>query len=376
MKIGIITIHFGVNYGSALQSYALSLFLKNHGFEAEVIDYIPNRYGPRNYLLTTGHQFNLVQKALFICAAFPFRFYNRYVFRRFSRKYLPLSRHYATYDELEAFAQDYDFYITGSDQVWNRDYNGEHQKAYYLTFAPEDRPKIAYAASFGRSKLESEEVNEVGPLLHRLQDISVREDSALPILDQCQAKGMHVLDPVFLLSRQDWQTFSAPRPVQEKYVFIYALGRDYERPIELASQIAEHLQCKVVISTFYRKTRHPKLDHCLTYKDPHDFVSMIYHAEHVVTNSFHGIAFSINLNKQFTPLGTESYNSRLESILSITQLKDRLVNLTDDLHLGKALTPVDYRKVNWLLEKHKNISKQFILGALHRNIHPEARLRP
>lgn len=364
MKIGIITIHFGVNYGSALQSYALSRFLKNHGFNAEVIDYIPNRYGPRNYLITTGHQFNLMQKALFIAAAFPFRFYNRYVFRRFARQHLPLSRPYVNYAELEQFAQDYDVYITGSDQVWNRDYNGEHQRAYYLTFAPDHRPKIAYAASFGRSELEAEEANEVGPLLRRLQSISVREESALPILEQCQAKGIHVLDPIFLLSRQDWEEFAARRPLKEKYVFIYALGRDYERPFEFASQIARSLQCKVVISTFYRKTNHPKLDRCFTYKNPNEFVSMIYHSEHVVTNSFHGIAFSIKLNKQFTALGTESYNSRLESILSVTKLNRRLVSLHEDIHLETALQQVNYGEVNSRLKENNDKSKEFLLRAL------------
>lgn len=357
MRIGIITIHFGVNYGSALQAYALTRYLNQEGFDAEIINYIPKRYGVRNYLSTEGHSFNLIQKVLFVIAAFPFRFYNRYIFKRFLEKYVPLSSKYREYRQLETMPK-YDVYITGSDQVWNSDYNKEHQKEYYLTFAEKDSIKISYAASFGKEKLDNSEIIEIKDYLSTFKAISVREISGLEILKSCKVKGINVLDPIFLLSKADWEKFSGRRIVNEKYVFIYALDGEFDRHIEYAKQIANELSCKTVMVNFNKKYSHPSLDYCLVYKDPKEFLSLFRYSEFVVTNSFHGISFSLNLNKQFVPISRKKYNSRLENILTLANLEERMV--IDTFDVNKALEYIDYEKVNDSLHEHRLHSKKFL----------------
>ena len=117
MKIGIITIHYGVNYGSALQAYALTRFLNENGFDAEIINYIPKRYRITPYFSSSKK--NYLLKIVFIIARAPILFLHRKVFYDFLKKYVPLSKLYKTDDKIYKENFKYDVFITGSDQVWN-----------------------------------------------------------------------------------------------------------------------------------------------------------------------------------------------------------------------------------------------------------------
>ena len=134
---------------------------------------------------------------------------------------------YKSEKELESENFDYDVYCTGSDQVWNYGWNERIEYPYYLAFAPESARKISYAASFGKSKLESDEVNETRRLLKRYDSISLRELSGVEIVDKLGIENStNVLDPTLLLSGEDWRKISSRKFTKDRYILIYNLNRN------------------------------------------------------------------------------------------------------------------------------------------------------
>ena len=206
-KVGIITQHRVVNYGSVLQTYALQEKIKDMGYECEVIDYYPERFTPLGMLKRIKNKGEKFQKSFLIRNAARAIIIPSYIIRfrmffKFLNDYIDMTpKTYKSEKELESENFDYDVYCTGSDQVWNYGWNERIEYPYYLAFAPESARKISYAASFGKSKLESDEVNETRRLLKRYDSISLRELSGVEIVDKLGIENStNVLDPTLLLS--------------------------------------------------------------------------------------------------------------------------------------------------------------------------------
>lgn len=366
MKVGIITIHYGRNYGSALQAYALSRFLRENGFDAEIINYIPKRYRITPYLSSSKR--NIFLKIVFIIARAPILFLRRKVFSDFIKRNIPLSKSYKTDEELYNENFKYDVFITGSDQVWNKNYNGDTQDLYYLSFTPEDAVKISCAASFGESEItDKKELMKINEALKDFKGISVREDTGLKILYEAGIKdAIHVLDPTFLYNRDSWNKhFKSRRLIQEPYVLIYALDGEEEKLINYSILIAKMKGYKIaLISVANKKRNRGNVDYYFYNKSPEYFIELFSNANYIVTNSFHGVAFSINFEKQFIAVSRKLYNSRLESILNMFDLSHRYVNRNSSLDLNTALNKIDYSKIHSLIEEERNILINFLIDNL------------
>lgn len=359
MRAGIITIHFGINYGSALQAFAMSEIIGNIGLDTEIIDYIPERYSRRaRYFEKSG-----IAGKLKCLAAFPFRFGYQHIFRSFLKKNLPLSKRCESVDELTKNCCGYDVYFAGSDQIWNSNYNKRVDPVYYLSFAPEKAKKIAYAASFGKSELEAWETKDTEILLHNFDAVSVREEQAKAIVNKLGYDAVHVLDPTMLIDKSIWSEKFSPRGHSEPYVLVYALNHEEKTLVRFARRIADKHSLKVKLISFsYFGEKIPGSDECLTYQSPDDFVRLMAGADYVVTNSFHGVAFSINLNKQFIAVKRKLYNSRLESILKKFELSERMV--MEELPEALLDTDIDYGKCNAILDESRRESLRFITDSL------------
>ena len=224
MIIRIITIHFGTNYGSALQSYALCFYLNRLGHDAKIIDYIPERYGLwRGLLERHGKYYPKIIIFLYYLMILPKRSQNRRRFECFLQKYVPLTKKYKTRDSLINNPPKADLYISGSDQIWNYDYNMESDFSYFLDFAPIDKPLVSYAASFGKSELSTEETKKFEVLLKRYSLLSVREKSGLNCLRQCNYFGVNVLDPTFLLGMHEWEKFIGKNKENKNYLLVLSI---------------------------------------------------------------------------------------------------------------------------------------------------------
>lgn len=356
LKAGIITMHRSDNYGAVLQAYALVEVLKKIGVDSEIINYIPKRFRTFIqflYVHPRRYNGNILKKYMIMLGSIPVRALIKYRYRTFLKKYLPVGeKKYFTEKQLEENTPYYDVYISGSDQVWNPDFEGRLDPAFFLAFAPKNAKKIAYASSFGKKSLNDSEKIIASDLLQKYDAISVREQSGKDIINELGLKAEFLLDPTFLLTGKEWKRFSNKRIVRDKYVLIYQLNPN-PRLLEIATYIAKKHGLKVV--KFSRDIIKQKgIDINLAFQKPEYFVSMISNAEYIVTDSFHGTAFSINLHKKFTVVMPPKYSDRLTSILT-------KLCLTDRSNAEKFDDEINYEKIENILIEERKKSIEFLL---------------
>lgn len=362
MKIGIMTFHRAANYGAILQAYALRSVLCKTGNEVDIIDYrckfIEDYYCfvklflPRNWKRFLGyliHNGNLrPNKELF--------------FSFLKNKNMVTTKQYYTDEQLDDLNLEYDMFVSGSDQVWNYITAG-FDKNYFLDFVDDDKKKYSYAASFGISKLPIEYEDEYRKRLSGYQNYSVREEAGKKIIRNLLKKNATVdLDPTLLISREEWESLKdinnkkIPSIIKgQKYVLVYMIAEDLKL-ISVANEIAKKIDAKVL----YINDRWKRRKGALNIKNVtvEEWLYLFCGADFVVTNSFHGVAFSINLNKQFLVVKDKSNTkvvSRIDNILNKLGLSKRQV---DDIQKGVycASENIDYCSVNHLLEEQRKES--------------------
>lgn len=360
-KVGIITFHRAVNYGACLQTYALKEALSNLGVNVEIIDYRSSDVeGIYRQAIRKGAGIKTILKNMLTWSVQKRRnqafllFLENYVLRKGAKSfYQP--------EELEALNQEYDIFISGSDQVWSPLCTA-NDKTYMLDFVKDESKKYSYAASFGvvdEQYLCNEEIRQ---LLQSYAFLSVREQKGLEIIHSMLGENVKKntaqhIDPTFLLEKDKWTTLT--RSVEkDKYVFIYSLSMPSE-VIEYAEKVAaeKHLQVKCFTLNNLYAMLHPTK---VINGSPLDFLSYIANAEYVVTNSFHGTAFSIIFNKNFSVVknvNPNHDNSRLTNILNMLGLEDRLVVENEVFH---SLKPINYARINQRVMMMRHESMEYL----------------
>ena len=363
-------MHRGNNFGSALQVYALSETLKNLGHNPVVLDYIPRRI---NFRLNLGRMI----KNLFLGKSLHGKYEalrgimilvsSQRQYNRFFKEKVNLTRPYYSYDELVNDCPVADIYMTGSDQVWNSFHNGGIEYVFFLDFVPEHAKRISYAASFGKERLDEWEISETTRLLKKYQAISVRESSALTILKNLGiTNGVHVLDPTLLLSKEEWLKRIPKNKEKEKYLLIYSVEPNKMDLIEYAKLIANRLNLKIYLVEWGLK-KYPGVDKMLSLLSPLELMLYFANAEFIVASSFHGTAFSINMNKPFISVAPKKFSTRAKSLLDLVSLSDRYVE-EGNFKIERALSPIDYENVNDILSRQREISKSFLVNAIGKEI--------
>lgn len=239
-KVGIISIHYGVNFGSALQAIALSQYLKqNFEFErVDVINYIPKRFKRINRLKNiSGYGAKYFMHGLIRMSRFE-KTNKKYI--SYLKENTSVSKPIYSMEKAKTEFGDYDYLIAGSDQIWNSEYNQGIDAMYYLGFASENTTKIAYAASCGKEEYSNEDWNKICKLLEGFSAISLREKSSAKIMDEHGIRNCKfVLDPTFLFSRAQWKNYEKEVVgCPEKYLLIYFLDTRGEDIVKLAKKIA------------------------------------------------------------------------------------------------------------------------------------------
>ena len=354
MKIGIITYHRALNYGAVLQTYALQQFLKSLNIDCDVIDYkcpyIDNFYKPiKANPIKESKTF--LKESVF----YPLNSKKRNRFNCFINKFIKLSRPITSREELDKINDEYDFFVPGSDQVWNCKWNG-FDKTYFLDFADSNK-KYSYSASFGFDEIPEEYRAEYKKLLSDFQGLSVREKTGKNILDSLFEKDVNVnIDPSCLLSKTQWQEVASAPKSDEKYVLVYLLDKS-EELIKFAEKLAKERGLKV---KFIADAIKKKYDfEYMGFLSPSEFVGLFEKADYVVTNSFHGLMFSVIFEKEFClqyQKNSGAPNSRLKDFLSEFGLESRLlenINITDN--------GIDYSDIKNKLEAEKEKSKAYFM---------------
>lgn len=353
MKAGIITFHDTLNYGASLQCYALQKKLNSMGIDTEVIDYkcpwFLKRYSPF-YI-----QEKTLAKVLYMIAAMPMNIIKQKKKREFHKYYLKLSRSYHR-ENIKKANEVYDLFITGSDQVWNWKLT-DFDTTFFLDFVNKDKKKCSYAASFGFNRVDEDKKERYTELLGGYEAISVREQNAVELVnDIIGEEATLVSDPVFLLKKEDWASIAGKVDVKD-YILLYSINDTdaYKYALKLAEKTGKKL--------VYLSAPIKRIGNFIAKRNigPIDFLGWFLNADYIVTDSFHGTAFSILFEKQFVSLlarQTHNGNSRLNNLLSILGLEERIVD--KELSLDTIGEKIPYEFVNSKLKDYVGNSVAYL----------------
>ena len=328
MKINTLTTYDVYNYGASLQAYALQQYLINLGHQVEIINYQPD-YLTRKYdYKWVNPESKLSRHAL---TRFVYRIMKylqrkttmgrKKVFDEFNHQVLKeTATKYTSCDAICQNPPQADLYLVGSDQVWNVFYEAGRDPVFYLDFVNKGY-KSSYAASFSYLDIDSENKARIKTSLDTFDAVSVREVHGLAILKDMEIEGTWVLDPVFLLSAEQWKEMMAPTASTEDYLLIYDFEGNQELKLFAKEYARRHnLKIYAIADTY------PLLyaDKNLMKAGPKEFVSMIYHCKAFISNSFHGTAFSILFNKPVFVFNRHRHkvNSRMQSLMTLFGLND------------------------------------------------------
>ena len=373
MIINTITCHDVYNFGASLQAYALQQFLEQKGYTVRIINYKPDYLNFQYKFSIFVHPYSpfkhYTDKSLLILYLYSLKRFissipswrRKLAFDRFTKQYLNLTEKYSSYDELVNNPPIADTYIVGSDQVWNSItmLNGT-DPAFYLQFADNSKNRIAYAASFGATSISELHTKQITEYLSSLNAISVRESTGVDIINKIGLSATHVCDPVFLLSEVEWRDYLSIKIRPEKYVLIYNLTSINESLISDAKRTAKKLGIKLYsVSPIFIK----EADASFRNIGPNEFVSFIFNASYVFTNSFHATAFSIISKREFCTYNyhSTSNSSRMQSLLQELNLLERL-NIDD---IDKTLSnPINYDLIDPLIKHMCDNGKQWLLDKI------------
>ena len=387
-KIGILT-HFGNNYGNKLQNYAVQSILEKHGFEAETIVKI----SPNGIQRPKNRKQEIIKlKPTYLVEVLKTRFKTKYQYKNsrdgiiksvkfvknsdwkdlykkrdasfdeFTEKHLKVSDFILSFEtENDEKLNNYDFFVAGSDQVWNPTYP-DTSRLNFLTFAPEHK-RIALAPSFGLSELPE----YVKPLykewLNGIPVLSVREEAGAKIIKELTGRDVPVLaDPTLCLTKNEWieieeqPEFDTARP----YVFTYFLGNETNKYRRYIEKYANDNNCRIINIFDLREPEHYALN-------PSHFVYLIHNAKAVFTDSFHGCVFSLIMHTPFVVFnriesGGQGMNSRIETLLKTFKMENRRFSNIE------SIDEIDFSETDTLICSLQKKTDDFLNSAFNDSV--------
>lgn len=358
-KIGIMAFFYNSsNYGGLLQAYALTTFLNKYdNVCAEQICYEVIRNDSQirenrtigRIVRAFYHLPGRVNYLMRVRMLSPF-------FEKRSLKMMEWRKRVSQSDDsfvkttIKDSVNDYDGFITGSDQVWNLRWS---DSSYFLDFVPNNKKKYSYGASIGSKEISPELSSMLRQYVSTFDGITVREESTAQLVSEiCNRDVKMVLDPTLLLERNDWDEVCSGRLVNQKYVFCYFLGND-EAMRHVSRKIANRMQCVLVniphAPLDYKKCDEKFGDIDLYDVDPSDFISLIRFAEYIITDSFHASVFSNIYSKKFIAFGRKGMpgmNNRIIDLCKIFGNSYRFLSYADEENLDVIISRLRNNKKN------------------------------
>ena len=347
MKIGILTFPTAINYGTALQAAALGKVLSSENNTVGFLDHRCPLIDSTNSVFDFKNVFD-VKYTLAHLINLSVALRRRENFKRFREKYIPLAA-----DDPQGF----DITVAGSDQIWN--YNlTDNDFYYFLDYPKNNKKKASYAGSFGLSQIEEKYHERIAKLLADFDYLSVREKQAANIIkDISGITAPVVVDPTLLLDEQQWKEMCGKKDVKNGYIFVYTVFNS-EKIWEYAAFLSKKTGLPIKTVSYSKLHRHDAIYDFTA--GPDNWVNYMRGADYVVTNSFHGVAFSINFEKNFffdMPPKKAGVGSRISDITERYALADR--NLSADSFTETVDAP-DFSVKKELLEQDRRFSFEFI----------------
>lgn len=381
-KVGILTYYYSnLNYGGQLQAFALQKKLSDLGFQAEQICYESDSssvYYELRGMDKLKHLFLRPNEVICnrlinpkIDSKLRLRFQN---FKEFKQE-IPHSKCVYNDETVELLNDEYNAFVCGSDQIW-KDWgvNSDKEKRnYFLQFAHTEKVILSYAVSLGVNKFSDEYQKLVKEELRKFKAISMREKSAVVLIQSLTEKKVEeVLDPVLLLDENDWKK-CAKNPSynleNEEYILAYFLGDNGEQR-KIAKEYAKKQKCKLVVIPY---AAHHKFLRCdMNFGDireynagPREFVWYIQNAKEILTDSFHAMCFSTIFHKKFRIFlrdagGKNSMNNRIVDFLECMGLTECIIQ---NRTLGRGGV-LDYTKYDRIIKERRKGSIDFLMSNL------------
>jgi hypothetical protein len=365
MKIGILTFHRAENFGAVLQAYALQEYLASHGGgnTVEIVDYrdriIERRYGLIDLSILFSRK-NIFASMLVLInrfLTFPIRKQKKRAYLQFRSAYLKQSKK-QFFSKEDFNTNDYDLYICGSDQIWHPTITGSLNPVYFLCFADKSR-KIAYApsADAGAFAYYAKNAGTLHEYIANLDALSVREQILSDELSKYTDKKIEtVIDPVFLNDKSRYTNLVKDNG-NRNYILVYHVAESGEMS-RIARQAARETSKEVIeIHSNIKPFKGHK-----NYKQdlgPIEVLSYIYYADLIITNSFHGTAFSIIFKKNFYVVN--NWSIRLKQLLENAGLTDRFAASASGINLDAQ---TDYAVVDSRLYPAIEKSREYLKDSI------------
>ena len=393
MKVGIITFHFPFNYGAVLQCYALSRKLELLGSEPQVINYCPwyhqNRYASyKNPFYYANKQLHAPAKNAFARignAAKGFRdtmrsrknakpkLVREETFGAFRKAYLHETRMYRSLRALRLLPPKCDLYIAGSDQLWNSKLtDNAFDPAYFLQFGRKKTKRATYAVGSYFQDAEAAKAT-IGPMIRRLDCVSLRETKFLPDVQKAAQGGVPIhidVDPTLLLSPEAYEALMPKEPPErEPFILVYTMPGPAQKQVnEAAKKLADRTELKLIDvngnpNGENRKIRDQRI--C----SPGEFLWYFKNAAFIVTNSFHGTVFSVLFRKRFAVILHKETGNRSSELLDKLGLSERYTDQTNEVMRILGLAS-DWDAAHAAIAKLRAESERYLRFLCGGNEHP------
>ncbi|MDD3225147.1 MAG: polysaccharide pyruvyl transferase family protein [Clostridium sp.] len=377
IKVAIITINDYNNYGNRLQNYATQEVLKTIGLSVKTIitdaEYEENSSQNRNSLLDKCFKLKNMS-AKMVCKKIEnkvwYKIHNHYVeesiksrlekFKEFTSDNISETSYHISQSNISKnLADEFDYFIVGSDQVWNPTFR-YGSSIDFLTFAPQYK-RIAYAPSFGIDEIPGKYIEDYSKWISEMHRLSVREESGVQIIKKLTGRKAQVLiDPTLMISKEKWLSISKEDEFKPKgkYLLTYFLGDMREETKKEIKQIAMRNKLSIVNLGSVKDTKRYRVG-------PSEFINYINSASVLFTDSFHGCVFSILFNTPFVVLDREgdipSMNSRIDTLLKTFKLDDRR---KCNIKYDEQIFHVNYQHVSAILENERKKTMNYLKEAL------------
>ena len=339
MKIGILTFHDGINHGAYLQCYGLYKTIKNLGYDVKVINYKNFKHWWKEYkcfLWTKNPKFLIanIRKIL-----------------KFKVEQKNISKTIFTFSHEKVKREEFDIIVIGSDMVWN-------YKTYLVGFDPvyfgyylNAKRIFSYAASFGDIDNDNSVPREIINGINNFSRISVRDENSLKILRRITYKPVKlVLDPIFLYPYSEEEKICK----YNNFILIYAYNMSFDQ-IKQIRNFANKKNLNIIAIAYNQ----PWCDKNIIAVSPFEWLGFFRKANYIITSSFHGTIFSIKYEKQFITLPNININNKIEYVLKISGLKNRIFQ--NQSNIEKLLnSPINYKIINQKISKHIMESKKYL----------------
>lgn len=365
MKIGILTYHRAENYGALLQAYALMTYLESLGHDVEFVDYWPVYHSEYFKIFSWANFVNRpIKGKLHILVRFLLMgsklYCRKKVMQKFMHEQLRIPEK-PIYTNRDVKTEKFDVVVYGSDQIWRKQNLGGvgFDEWYFGSDNVCADKKVVYAGSMGKLETSPEDISFVKAQMRNFCNISVREKD---LHDYLQTQGVPsdiVIDPVFLLAKEQWLQLAVAPKFASKYILFYNLLNTPESS-SFAKALSKETGLPILEITKKTSFIH-KASNLIDNASIEEFLGLVEHADYVVSNSFHGVAFSIVFEKQFYAIGMGVKSNRVISLLEAASIREQYYESTPHYI---PLSQIDYDKVRDQIHNEIELSKCYLCKAL------------